>query len=215
MEKPRGCPGWHKGCLRAGSGVQPSRMLTAPSVWWIGSVLAQPLSRQCKGKAECGGFMKTLRCLPSPSAECAGPRSGVVAFRRGDAQRQKASHWGSHCEIPRAAHSLWALSRSHCRATGRGLGLQLGPPSSILYHCCAGRAQDASPAVCWEGARVGVHPAAGQGCSAGVGTPCGDSPRDPNVHGFKVTQAAPGKKCAFEMQSGSPPLQLSQAQMLS
>lgn len=148
--------------------------------------------------------METLRCLPSPSAVCAGPRSGVIAFRRGDAQRQRASHWGSHCEIPRAAHSLWALSRSHCRATGRGLGWQLRPPSSILHRCCAGRAQDASPAVCWEGARVGVPPAAGQGCSAGVGTPCGDSPRDPNVYGLKSRRQRPERNVLLKCSRDHP-----------
>lgn len=42
-----------------------------------------------------------------------------------------------------------------------------------------------------------------------------ESPRYPNTLRFKIIVAAPKKKCAFEMQSGSPPLQFLQAQMLS
>lgn len=146
--------------------------------------------------------METLRCLPSPSAVCAGPRSGVIAFRRGDAQRQRASYWGSHCEIPRAAHSLWALSRSHCRATGRGLGWQLRPPS------CTAAVQDGLrtlPRPCvGKGHGSGCPLLQGRDARLGWGRPVGAHPATPTCTGLKSRRQRPERNVLLKCSRDHP-----------
>lgn len=130
--------------------------------------------------------------------------AGVVAFRRGDARRQRASQWGLHCEIPQVGRSHWALSRSCCQAMGRGLGWHLAPPSSILHHHRAGRAQDASPAVCREGARPGCAPLRGRDARLGWGRPVGSHPATPMCADLKSPRQRPERNVLLKCSRDHP-----------